>query len=338
MSKRIAAFGEVMMRLQVPGYETLSQSSSLNYTFTGTGVNIASALSRFHYDTFLVTTLPNNALGDAAGAHLRKLGISLDYVNFQDHYLGMYFLENGFGARPSRVTYSNRLSSSFNQAPGSAYDFERIASEVDVVHFDGVTLAMNDNVREQMKQFARAVKKNGSLVLFDCNFRPALWGEDGHAKAKPHYDEMLALADLVMMNEKDAIYTLGMKTSETDREAQLTELIPQVVDRYNIQIAAGTHREINGDGTHSLKGYHYKNGEFTFSELLTFAVHDRIGAGDAYTTGILHGELAGKPPRETVRFAAGAAMLAHTVVGDTPISTEAEIEQALTGGNQDIKR
>lgn len=30
---RIAAFGEVMMRLQVPGVETLAQSSRLEYFF-----------------------------------------------------------------------------------------------------------------------------------------------------------------------------------------------------------------------------------------------------------------------------------------------------------------
>ncbi|UUZ96706.1 hypothetical protein LJK87_22010 [Paenibacillus sp. P25] len=46
MPKRIAAFGEVMMRLQVPGYELLSQASTLRYTFSGTGVNVASALTR----------------------------------------------------------------------------------------------------------------------------------------------------------------------------------------------------------------------------------------------------------------------------------------------------
>ena len=33
MRKKIAAFGEVMMRLQVPGYELLSQANTLNYSF-----------------------------------------------------------------------------------------------------------------------------------------------------------------------------------------------------------------------------------------------------------------------------------------------------------------
>ena len=41
MAKDIAAFGEVMMRLQVPGYELLSQAITLSYSFSGTGVNVA---------------------------------------------------------------------------------------------------------------------------------------------------------------------------------------------------------------------------------------------------------------------------------------------------------
>jgi 2-dehydro-3-deoxygluconokinase len=52
----------------------------------------------------------------------------------------------------------------------------------------------------------------------------------------------------------------------------------------------------------------------------------------------LHGELAGFSPVKTVRFAAAAGMLACTIVGDTPMSTEAEILFALAGTIDDIKR
>ena len=66
MGKRIAAFGEVMMRLQAPGYDLLSQANTLSYSFSGTGVNVISALARFGHDGYLVTRLPDNPLGDAA--------------------------------------------------------------------------------------------------------------------------------------------------------------------------------------------------------------------------------------------------------------------------------
>ncbi|MFP3122078.1 sugar kinase [Ectobacillus funiculus] len=338
MVKRFAAFGEVMMRLQVPGYELLSQASTLNYSFSGTGVNVASALARFGHIGYLVSTLPANAVGDAAVSYLQKLGIDRSFITRGGNYVGMYFLENGFGARSSRVTYSNRLESSFNTAPEGSYDFEEISKNIDVVHFCGITLAMNDSVRQHMKSFAKAVKENGGTVVFDCNYRPSLWGEDGYEKAKPHYEEMLYFADIVMMNEKDAMFVLGMQTERETRIEQLMELIPKVAQKYEISVIAGTHRTINGDNTHSLHGFIFKNQTFTFSNTITFSVYDRIGAGDAYTSGIVHGEMEGFSPEKTVAFAAASGMLAHTIVGDTPMSSENEIFRAMTETVGDVER
>lgn len=82
----------------------------------------------------------------------------------------------------------------------------------------------------------------------------------------------------------------------------------------------------------------YKKDSFVFSKRITFSVYDRIGAGDAYTSGILHGELSGYEPDKTVEFAAAAGMLACTVSGDTPMSTEAEILAAVSGAKEDVKR
>ncbi|QKE72153.1 sugar kinase [Arthrobacter citreus] len=337
MRKQIVAFGEVMMRLQVPGYELLAQANALQYSFSGTGVNVASAMTKLGHDGFLVTKLPNNPLGDAAIAFLQRLGVNRNYISRGGKYLGLYFLENGFGQRASRVTYTNRLESSFNTASLTDYDLDLIAKQADVIHFCGITLAMTDDVRETMKILAKKVKENGGLVCFDCNYRPSLW-DGGYEKAKPHYEDMLSLADIVMMNEKDAMYVLGMETVETSREAQLKDLIPQVANRYNLKTIAGTHRSINSDNTHSLMGYIYTDGEFSFSENISFSVYDRIGAGDAYTSGILHGELAGFSPNKTVKFAAAAGMLACTIVGDTPMSTEDDILSSMAGTIDDIKR
>ncbi|MCZ8511937.1 sugar kinase [Paenibacillus filicis] len=338
MAKRIAAFGEVMMRLQVPGYELLSQAGTLNYSFSGTGVNVLSALARFGHTGFLVSRLPANPVGDAAVSYISKLGITQKYIVRGGNYVGMYFLENGFGVRPSRVTYTNRQESSFNTAPEETYDFNEIAKNVDIVHFCGITLAMNDSVRRHMKRFAKAVKEHSGTVVFDCNYRPSLWGENGYEKAKPHVEDMLHLADIVMMNEKDAIHVLGMTTEKETREEQLTDLIPAVAGKYHIPVIAGTHRSINGDNTHSLRGFMFKNGTFTFSKSLTFSVYDRIGAGDAFTSGIVYGETEGYSPDKTVGFAAAAGMLAHTVVGDTPMSSESDILRAMTESLGDVER
>ncbi|MGX8792642.1 sugar kinase [Oceanobacillus sp. M60] len=337
MPKNIVAFGEVMMRLQVPGYELLTQASNLQYSFSGTGVNVASAMTKLGHSGYLITKLPDNPLGDAATSFLQRLGIECDFIVRDGKYIGMYFLENGFGQRPSRVTYTNRLESTFNTAATSDYDLDSIAANTDVIHFCGISLAMTDKVCASMKTLAKLVKEKGGMVCFDCNYRPSLW-DGGYEEAKPHYEDMLSLADIVMMNEKDAIYILGMKTEQTEREKQLQDLIHKVAEKYNIQTVAGTHREINKDNTHSLKGYLYKEGEFVFSRNITFSIYDRIGAGDAYTSGILHGELSDYTPEKAVEFGAAAGMLACTIVGDTPMSTEAEILSAMSGTVGDVKR
>ncbi|TLS54100.1 sugar kinase [Paenibacillus antri] len=338
MPKTIACFGEVMMRLQVPGHDLLTQADTLRYSFSGTNVNVASALSRFGHTAHIVTTLPASPLGDAALAHIRKLGVATSLVRRGGRWLGMYFLETGFGPRPSRVTYANRAESSFNTAPSDAYDVESIVQAADVVHFCGISLAMNDVVRAQTKALAAAAKAAGRLVSFDCNYRPSLWGEDGYASAKPHYADMLRLADLVFMNEKDAMHILGMTTSRQDRRERLLELIPAVARTYDIPVIAGTHRTVHPDSTHSLQGYLYKEEAFAFSKKLSFPVYDRIGAGDAFASGILHGVLEDRAPERIVNFAAAAAMLAHTVSGDSPMASEPEVERALAEATDDIER
>ncbi|MBM7565985.1 sugar kinase [Paenibacillus sacheonensis] len=337
---RIAAFGEVMMRLETPGYSTLSQSGSLAYSFSGSGVNVVSALSRFGHETYLASTLPDNSLGDAALSYLRKLGVQTTFVNRGGRYVGMYFLERGFGIRPGKVTYTDRLGSSFNTVPHDPADWERIADAVDAVHFCGITLAMNELARTQIKRLASVVKSRGGKVIFDCNYRPSLWGEDGHARAKPHYREMLELADIVFMNEKDALLTLGMTSSSgaEDPLSQLLELIPQVAKQYGIGTIAGTHRRVNADNTHTLTGYLHADGAFWFAQPSTFAVYDRVGAGDAYASGIMHACLRGDDPQYAVDYATAAAVLAHTVHGDTPLASEADVVKAMSRKAGDIER
>ena len=66
MSKKIAAFGEVVMRLEVPQYNMLSQTNTLAYSFSGTGVNVLGALAKLGHEVYLVSSLPNNPLGNAA--------------------------------------------------------------------------------------------------------------------------------------------------------------------------------------------------------------------------------------------------------------------------------
>lgn len=335
---RIAAFGEVMMRLEVPGYSTLAQENRLAYSFSGSGVNVLSAMARYGHDVHLLSALPDNSLGEAALANLRKLGLSTRHIKRSGQFIGMYVLEKGFGSRASKVTYNDRQGSSFNTAEFTDAQLEAAVADVDVIHFCGIALAMNDRVRSNMLRLAGEAKRQGKTIVFDCNYRPSLWGENGYERAKPYFEQLLALADIVLMNENDAIHVLGMPTVRTSREEQLEELLPLVAKQYNIAAIAGTHRRINGDNTHSLKGFLYSRDRLVWGKERSFLVYDRVGAGDAYASGIMDGLLRELTPEQTVEFASAAARLAHTIPGDTPLSSREDIVKAMSYETGDVER
>lgn len=118
----------------------------------------------------------------------------------------------------------------------------------------------------------------------------------------------------------------------------MTDLIPEVANKYNISVIAGTHRTVNKNNTHSLIGYQFKSGTFTFSKPITFTVLDRIGAGDAFAAGLIHGICTGFPEQKTVDFATGASGLAHTIVGDSPILSEENIIEVMSNNSADVRR
>ncbi len=58
---------------------------------------------------------------------------------------------------------------------------------------------------------------------------------------------------------------------------------------------------------------------------------DRIGTGDAFAAGFIHGwnTLAG--PQEALDFAVAASRLKHSIPGDFNLVTEAEVMELLQG-------
>ncbi|MBM2659038.1 sugar kinase [Staphylococcus pseudoxylosus] len=338
MNKHIAAYGEIMMRLEVPDNLLLRQAENLKYSFTGTGVNVTGLLSQFGYDTSLISAVPENSIGTAAIGAIRRLGIHSDFIIKNNDNLGMYFLEQGFGNRPSNVTYTNRQQSSFNTTDISEYDIVQSMKGVDVLHICGISLAMNNLTQNNILTIVKVAKEQGIKIVFDCNFRPSLWGDNGNQRAKPYYETILREADIVIMSEKDAINTLNLTTTKESKEEQLEELLLVVAEKFNIDIIAGTIRTIQGSNQNNIKGYLFKNGTMYYSEAFEVNILDRIGTGDAYTCGVIHGELSNMDPQEMVTFSTAACVLAHTISGDTPLFDTDDIIKIVNEEKNDIER
>ena len=94
-----------MLRLKTPGHERFFQSPSFEATFGGGEANVAVALSNYGLDAAIVTALPDNSIGDAAIAELRKFDVDTSMIRRSGDRVGIYFLETGANQRPSKVVY-----------------------------------------------------------------------------------------------------------------------------------------------------------------------------------------------------------------------------------------
>lgn len=65
---------------------------------------------------------------------------------------------------------------------------------------------------------------------------------------------------------------------------------------------------------------------------------DRIGGGDAFAAGVLHGLIKGWAPERTIRFGLAAGCLKHSVPGDFNLVSEADVEALVGEGRFDVKR
>ncbi|MEO5579449.1 MAG: PfkB family carbohydrate kinase, partial [Gemmatimonadaceae bacterium] len=73
-------FGEVMLRLKSPGFETLLQTPGLEATFGGAEANVAVSLAQFGMSASFVSALPANHVADACIRELNGFGVDTSHL------------------------------------------------------------------------------------------------------------------------------------------------------------------------------------------------------------------------------------------------------------------
>ena len=73
--KKVVTFGEIMMRLNPPGYLRLKQAHELEVTFAGGESNVAVSVANYGLHSTYVTKLPEGDIGQCAVNELRRQGV-----------------------------------------------------------------------------------------------------------------------------------------------------------------------------------------------------------------------------------------------------------------------
>lgn len=335
----IVTFGEIMLRLKSIEHERLFQSPLLEATFGGGEANVAVSLSCFGWKTSFVSAVPENQVGDAAIRELRKYGVDVSSVQRKKgKRLGIYFLETGANQRPSLVVYDREGSALSTVGPGD-FHWPAILQGSKWFHITGITPALSLNAAETSIESAKCARALGVEVSVDLNYRKKLWNYG--RKAPEIMRELVKHATVVIANEEDIQMCLGVEAKGIDVDsgrlstAAYEQLARQVKREFpNVHTVAITLRvsksaDRNGWGA----VIHGKTGFFASRTYEIDDIIDRVGGGDSFAAGMIHGLLEhGHDLDKVINFAAAASCLKHAIPGDFNLSTKEEVE-TLAAGN-----
>lgn len=345
-SQPIVAFGEVLLRLNSPGAERLLQSARLEAHVGGAELNTLAALSGFGHETRLITTLPQNPLGDAALAVVRSLGIQTGDLRRQPGRMGLYFAERGQGCRAGQVFY-DRGGSAF-ALDDNPRPWPVLLRNTRWLHLTGITPPLGDGPATAAIEAAAAAGRLGVPMSLDVNFRAQLWA----VASKPPETLLAPLLkqatvvfasadDLAVMNQRSASHgdTAAGSDSAPDGNAGATP-----VERY----AAATARTLEAlpkaqlicsclrfgdqaDSNRLVAAGRDRHGFHVTAERTVSGIVERIGSGDAFAAAVLHMHLQGAGLAQALEFGLAAAALKHSIVGDFSRISLAEIEALRQG-------
>jgi 2-dehydro-3-deoxygluconokinase len=336
---RVVCFGETLVRLSAPVGEMLLQSPHLKTCFGGAETNVAVSLSRLGDPAALVTVLPENALGRAAFDELRRHGVAVDQVQWGPGRMGLYFLTPGAVNRPSDVVY-DRAGSAFAEAPADRIDWRAALAGAGLLHLSGVTPALGPMAAEAAVRAAEAAVALGVPVSFDGNFRGKLWAA-WNGDPPTLLKRLLACASLAFIDERDTSLILGATIADGDAAARRRHGAAEAFAAFpRLQRIASTFRRSHRVDHHDLSAALFtRAGEELHSRAAPLiGIIDRIGGGDAFAAGLLHGLRSGRDDQAALDFALAAACLKHAVFGDFNPAGEAEVLAVIGQEGTDVKR
>lgn len=331
---KIVTFGEIMLRLSTPGNKRFIQSDSFDVVYGGGEANVAVSCTNYGHEAYFVTKLPAHEIGQSAVNALRRFGVKTDYITRGGDRVGIYYLETGASMRPSKVIYDRAHSAMAEAEPGD-FDFDAIMEGAQWFHWSGITPAISDKAAELTRLACEAAKRHGVTVSVDLNFRKKLWTKE---KAQSVMRPLMQYVDVCIGNEEDAELCLGFKP-EASVEEGVTDaegykgIFRQMADTFGFKYVVSTLRESLSASHNGWKAMIYDGREFYESRHYDiFPIIDRVGGGDSFSGGIIHGLLTKKTQAEALEFAVAASALKHTINGDFNMVSAEEVE-SLAAGN-----
>ncbi|MGA9658825.1 MAG: sugar kinase [Asticcacaulis sp.] len=328
----LVCFGELLIRLSVTGGHTLDSLPPLQPVVGGAEANVAVGLARLGHETHMVSVVSNNALGQAAINEMRRWGVDSRAIMLRPERMGLYFLTPGAIHRPSDIIY-DRAASAFAMADFSRFDWKKLLKGAGWLHISGVTAALGANCLSAALDAMKAARALGVKVSYDCNYRPKLWADWG-GNAPKYITQLMQQADLIFGGQRDIELVSGQ--SFLDERAAADHAFMAFP---NLQYMFSTRREQVNVDHNRLTGQMFTRTQSLETRTYDITgIIDRIGGGDAFAAGVMHGVLKGSDPQTTLNYGIACACLKHAQPGDASLALPSDLEAFLSDESFDVKR
>ena len=296
----LLTLGETLLRLSPPAQQRFEQARLFEIGVGGSELNVGCLLARLGRRVAWVSRLPVGPLGRIVDSEARRHGVDTRWVRWIDNSrLGLMFYEPGPLPRSSRVIYDRKHSAAselgFEDAP-----WEALVQASAWLHLSGITPALGASCRALVLHIAALAAAAKKPVSYDLNYRATLTDPED---ARAALEGVAQYLRLLVLAERDAQHVLGF--------AQEGEsLATAIAARYGVPLVALTRPPNAIPGTLLLE-----RGAFRYTPSLEVEVIDRIGAGDSFVAGLIHGLLDGDGEL-AIRLGGFAAAMGLATPGD----------------------
>lgn len=330
----LITFGEAMLRLTPPAFRRLEQAQSFDAEVGGAELNTAVGLVRLGRSAAWVSRLPDNPLGRLLAGKVREAGVGTAHVELADDgRLGLYFLEAGAAPRAASILYDRR-DSSFARLKPESIDWSGVLRGTKWFHVTGITPALGPGPAAATLDALKAARAAGVPVSIDPNYRAKLWSV---ADARRWLETALPLCDVLITGGAMSGHVPDAETLFGVPVADAATVGRSLTDRFGLKVVAVTLRDSGRVWHNAFTATADAGGETFTTRTYEVEVVDRLGTGDAFAAGLIHGLLDNDVQRG-LDYGAAMAALKHAVPGDLPQATRAEVQELLAGGGLRISR
>ncbi len=291
--------GETLVRLSPPGVLRLDQARQFEVGVGGSELNVACLLARLGRRAAWVSRLPHGPLGRIVDGEARRHGVDMSRVKWVEARQGLMFFEAGPAPRNARVIYDRKNSAAAGMILADA-DWPALVAASARVHLSGITPALSENCRALVLDVAALAVRAGKPLSYDLNYRATLTtpkaAEAVLATIAPH-------VELVVTAERDAQQVLGFAEAGE-------RLAEAVATRYGVPLVSLTRAPGAETGDIFLARCVMR-----YAPRYPVEIVDRIGAGDSFVGGLIHG-LLDRDPDRAIRLASYAAAIGLATPGD----------------------